>query len=102
MENNDKKITDNNNEEEGINVTPVHVQMCDFKGQEFLDKVMTSNVVVGAGAFVSFLLAAAFGIMFIIGGVGLVKGKSSGETAVKSDVHEEAGVETSGHEAEEH
>ena len=103
---NENEVTKNNNKEheDGIDVSPVNVHMFDFGLKDILSKLMTSNVICGAGTFVSLLLAFAFGVMFLIGGVGLVKGKHSAKNGAESAVveasHEES-AEISGDDAEE-
>lgn len=103
---NENNVTKNNDKEheDGIDVSAVNVHMFDFDLQDFLSKLMTSSIVRGAGTLVSLLLAFVFGVMFLVGGIGLVKGKhseKSGAESVAVEAVEEETVEISGDDAEE-
>ncbi|MGR3317014.1 MAG: hypothetical protein ACUZ8O_00825 [Candidatus Anammoxibacter sp.] len=49
---------------------------------QLLDAVMNSSIVRLLGGFVCVMLAFMFGIMFIIGSVGLIHGKKTGQNVV--------------------
>ena len=58
-----------------------------------MDKITGSSLGQLIGSFLMFLLAAMFGIMFIIGSVGLFKGKKSAEPVVTTEVQEDWAAE---------
>ncbi len=100
MENEDN----NKNEEEkdNIDIETIDVHMFDLGLKGATDKLMSSNFICGLGALVSLGLAFAFGLMFLIGGVGLLKGKHSDtEHAVEAGFSEESAGEASEGEEEE-
>ena len=98
----DNNMKQSNENEDAISISDVDVQMLDL--DEGLNEIMSSNFIRGIGVFVSLLLAVGFGVMFIIGTVGLVKGKNSGEVSVEAiavEANEEGTSETSGNDVEE-
>ncbi|MGR3320009.1 MAG: hypothetical protein ACUZ8O_16195 [Candidatus Anammoxibacter sp.] len=90
MEEND--IKQGNEKEDGITVGDVDVHMFDI--DEGLNKIMTSDLVGKAGTLVCLLLAVGFGVMFIIGTIGLVNGKNRKEAAVETTAVEANGEKT--------
>ncbi|MGR3178755.1 MAG: hypothetical protein ACUZ8E_11925 [Candidatus Anammoxibacter sp.] len=88
--------------EEGITVGDVNVQMFDL--DEGLNKIMTHDLVNKAGALAMLLLAVIFGVMFIIGTIGLVSGKNKSKVTAETtavEANEEGTIATSENNVEE-
>ncbi len=94
--------TKNENESvDGIEVSSLDVHMLDLEVKSFLEKIMTSNIIRGAGTLLVLALGLMFGIMFLIGSVGLLKSKSGTENVAAVESVEEGAVEESEEESEE-
>ena len=79
---------------EGVEVSPLEVHMLDLEVKNTLEKIMSTNIVRGAGTLLVLGLGLMFGIMFLIGSIGLLKGKSGpDDVAAVESVEEGAAVE---------
>ncbi len=69
-------IKNDNESIEGVEISAVDVHMLDLEVKTFLEKIMSTNIARGAGTLLVLGLGLMFGIMFLIGSVGLLKGRS--------------------------
>lgn len=91
---NDNKQQKNVDTKKGIKVSTIDVHLFDLGLQELINKFMGSGFVRGMGTLVALGLALVFGIMFLMAGVNLVKGKGGSnvttETEAVSAIDEES------------
>lgn len=88
MDKNDRETDNKKNKDikEGINVSTIDIGIFEFGLQGIIDRFMASGFVRGITTLVCLFLALVFGLMFLIGGVNLIKGGKATESARTAEV----------------
>lgn len=99
MDKDDRGVNNKKNNEGkgGVNISTIDIGVFEFGLQGIIDRFMASGFVRGITTLVCLFLALVFGLMFLIGGVNLIKGgKADTESAMTAtiEVSEEQGEGT--------